>query len=164
MTDEIWKPVVGHEGHYEVSDQGRVRSVYRAVRIGNHTRRYQSKLLAPGTMNRFGHQSVAIGKGNSRCVHDLVLEAFVGPRPPGQEGRHADLDGSNNRLDNLSWGSRGENNKDVTRAGRRKLTYEQADALRADRAAGMSLPSLAEKYGVNTGQAHHICAGKQYVR
>jgi hypothetical protein len=40
-------------------------------------------------------------------VHTLVLLAFVGPRPDGMEACHfPDRDLNNNRLDNLSWGTR----------------------------------------------------------
>lgn len=46
-------------------------------------------------------------------VHRLVLEAFVGPCPPGMECRHfPDRDPTNNRLDNLSWATRKQNMED----------------------------------------------------
>lgn len=31
MSDEIWKPVVGYEGYYEVSNKGKVMSLDRIV-------------------------------------------------------------------------------------------------------------------------------------
>jgi hypothetical protein len=56
-----------------------------------------------------GHLSVAIGKGNSRQVHQLVLEAFVGPCPEGYEVLHLNHEPSDNRLVNLKYGTRSEN-------------------------------------------------------
>jgi hypothetical protein len=51
-------------------------------------------------------------------VHHLVLEAFVGPCPPGQEARHVnDNDRANNALSNLAWGTHRENCADRDRHG-----------------------------------------------
>lgn len=126
---EVWKPVVGHEGCYEVSNLGRVRSVNRAVWVDAYvdrngrkraaaTRHYVGKMLRPGPMAS-GHLSVAIGKGNSRQVHQLVLEAFVGLCPEGHEVLHLDHNPANNKLSNLKYGTRSENIKMDYAAGRR---------------------------------------------
>lgn len=56
-----------------------------------------------------GHVSVAVGKGNSRQVHALVLLAFVGPYPAGCEILHLDGNPTNNTLTNLRYGTRSEN-------------------------------------------------------
>lgn len=42
-------------------------------------------------------------------VHSLVLEAFIGPRPRGMECRHLDGNPQNNKLENLKWGTKKEN-------------------------------------------------------
>jgi hypothetical protein len=56
------------------------------------------------------------GKTHSRLVHQLVLEAFIGPRPPGMEGCHyPDPNKGNNRVGNLRWDTHGENAKDKYR-------------------------------------------------
>lgn len=160
---ENWRPVVGHEGEYEVSDLGRVRSLERKARAGRGERVVPARILKPGKMNKYGHCSVAIGKGNSRCVHDLVLEAFVGPRPPGQEARHLNLDGGDNKLSNLTYGTKSQNGKDVTANGRRRVTYAQADEIRARRAAGESNKSLAEAFNMSKSNVSYITTGKYYV-
>jgi hypothetical protein len=109
---EQWKDVPGYEGRYQVSDLGRVRSLDHRVRLVCHgvetTRLSPGRLLKPGR-SRSGHVSVAIGKGNSRLVHQLVLEAFVGPRPKGAESLHLNHDPKDNRLSNLRYGTRSEN-------------------------------------------------------
>lgn len=135
---EEWRPVVGHEKAYEVSSLGRVRSLDRLVKNGpGSSRRCRGQLLRPGRLNG-GHLTVAIGKGNSRLVHHLVLEAFVGPRPPGHEACHEDDTADHNVLDNLSWGTRTKNLLDAVRNGKKpvgaghpnaKLTASQASAV-----------------------------------
>lgn len=126
---EIWLPVPGFEGRYEVSDLGRVRSLDHRVRLvvrGIETqRRVSGRILRPGP-TRSGHVSVAIGKGNSRLVHQLVLEAFEGPCPAGLEVLHRNHVPSDNRLANLTYGTRSENIKMDYRDGRRAVSANLA--------------------------------------
>jgi hypothetical protein len=118
---EIWKSIKGFTGRYEVSNKGRVRSLTQVVICegpvkGRYTSVRRGKILRPGRMPS-GHLSVALGKGNSQCVHKLVLIAFVGPAPEGYECRHLNGDPADNRLENLCWGSRSENIQDAVRHG-----------------------------------------------
>ena len=107
---EIWLPVVGYEGLYEVSNFGRIKSLPR-----NTTRGGIMKL----STDKRGVKVVNLtkdGKQRVRLVHQLVLEAFVGPRPEGIAGedtRHLDGNPSNNHLSNLKWGSTLENVHDM---------------------------------------------------
>jgi len=111
---ESWRTIPGHEGQYEVSDQGRVRSLPHRVRVVPHgveaTRLSPGRVLKPGTKPS-GHVSVALGKRNSRDVHRLVCLAFKGPCPDGLEVLHLNHDPSDNRLENLRYGTRSENLK-----------------------------------------------------
>ena len=117
---EIWRDVVGFDGLYEVSNIGRVRSKDKLVRClspwgrmkVNH---YKGKLLKPWPIGKYGHLFVGMYPKNSKgeedkvteAVHRLVLEAFVGPCPEGMCCRHfPDRDPSNNKLENLSWGTK----------------------------------------------------------
>lgn len=122
--NEAWKDIPGFEGRYQVSDAGRVRSLPHRVRLVAHgketTRLAPGHLLKPGTKSS-GHVSVAIGKGNSRDVHRLVLEAFVGPCPDGCEVLHLNHNPADNRLENLRYGTRGENLKMDWDDGRRTV-------------------------------------------
>lgn len=123
--NENWLPVPGYEGAYEVSDLGYVRSLERRVRLvtrqaGETTRLVRERILRPGS-TRSGHVSVAIGKGNSRLVHQLVLEAFIGPRPEDCEVLHLNHDPADNRLVNLKYGTRSENLKMDYAAGTRAV-------------------------------------------
>lgn len=118
---ETWNPVVGYAGLYEVSDQGRVRSLPRRGSGNRANRVYGGSVLRPGRFTSSGHLSVALSRDNrasSHSVHVLVLAAFVGPCPDGQEVRHMNDDPSDNRLANLEYGTRRENMLDRARNGK----------------------------------------------
>ena len=119
MTEE-WRAVVGYEGAYEVSDQGRVRSLPRDVPLrGGLTRRQAGRIKKPTV--RSGRHEVLLWKGGERKLvrtYRLVLEAFRGPCPPDHEACHWDDDPANNRLENLRWGTASENQRDRVRNGK----------------------------------------------
>lgn len=134
-----WRPVVGFEGKYEVSDEGGVRGLERADRFG---RRIPARVFSP-TPSRSGHLQVTLrdeGYQVTRKVHRLVLEAFVGKKPAGMECRHLDDDKTNNHLSNLRWGSRSENQFDRVRNGlhhqRNKDACPRGHALREPNLVG----------------------------
>src|SRR5258707_3064911 len=85
--DEHWLPVPGYEGLYDVSDLGNVRSHHKSKR----PRKSGSLLLTPG-LGTGGHVTVVLYRDKKRRswpVHQLVLLAFVGPRPGRTYGRGA---------------------------------------------------------------------------
>ena len=105
---ERWLPVVGHEGSYEVSDLGRVRSLDRTrvytSKWGTPMRRFfPGRILFASSTAKTGYSIVHFGNGQSGLVHRLVLTAFVGPPPEGTECCHNDGNPQNNRLENLRW-------------------------------------------------------------
>lgn len=109
---ERWRSIPGWEGYYEASDQGRVRSVERMVRARHGLRTSRSKVLRPRPHRRSGHLEVWLSRGGQvtqHWVHHLVLETFVGPRPPEWECRHLDGNPSNNQVSNLAWGTHRQN-------------------------------------------------------
>lgn len=117
MADEVWRAVIGLEGRYEVSDLGRVRSLDREV-ITSHgvTRRYRGRPLTPSVGNH-GYLVVSVGRRVKRTVHSLVAEAFIGPRPNGQEVRHKDGNALDCRAANLEYGTSRDNTADAIRHG-----------------------------------------------
>ncbi|SKU62264.1 NUMOD4 motif [Mycobacteroides abscessus subsp. massiliense] len=116
---ERWLPVPGYEGCYEVSDLGRVRSVDRTfIRRDGVEVTYRGKLLAPNV--RDGRHYVHLYRNNRGplcAIHRLVLEAFIGPRPEGMFGCHANDVPSDNRLVNLRWDTPSGNSRDKVRNG-----------------------------------------------
>lgn len=113
MNSEIWRDVFGYESVYQVSNIGRVK------RIAPYRNTYVGRLLTLNLDNG-GYLRVHLsknGKSINRSVHQLVLEAFVHPRSRGLQGRHLNGDKLDNRLTNLRWGTRSENQKDSIRHG-----------------------------------------------
>lgn len=119
MSEE-WRPVVGYEGYYEVSDQGRVRGVERLIKSSRGFRTLPSALLQ-GTRNKqTKYVQVALSREGRRklvAVHALVAAAFIGPRPKGLEVRHLDGNHSNDRRTNLKYGTPSQNRHDSVRHG-----------------------------------------------
>src|SRR5699024_3383608 len=117
---EIWKPIPGFEGLYEVSDHGRVRSLDRVVHSENYARSVRGRMLKVNTAPD-GRVSVNLFRDNigyTRRVHRLVMEAFVGPCPEGMEVCHWNDNASDNRLSNLRYDTRSANTMDMIRNGR----------------------------------------------
>ena len=106
MGKEIWKPVVGYESIYEVSSNGRVRSLDRYVKNPIH-----GKILVKGremSIGRsVGYPSVNIskeGKHRHIKVHVLIAQAFLNHKPNGDNTivvDHIDNNKQNNELSNL---------------------------------------------------------------
>lgn len=154
MTAEIWKPVLGFEGLYEVSDRGRVRSLCRNTRSGVRG----GRLLRPQP-DVSGHRRVTLyrnGRPERRFVHVAVLEAFVGPRPlQSMEALHGNGTPSDNFVANLRWGSRAENAQDRlahgrqvdnrgSRHGNAKLNETDVERIRDMRRTGCTQQQVAE--------------------
>lgn len=113
---ERWRPVVGYEGLYEVSNVGRVRGIDRLDSIG----RSIPGMILVQIRYKKTHLAVSLcrhGRRRTKDVSHLVLEAFVSPRPPGMEACHWNDDGRDNRLENLRWGTKSDNATDRVRNG-----------------------------------------------
>ena len=104
---EVWKSIPGHK-HYEASNLGNIRSV--GSRQGG---RILKKYLA-----KRGYEQVSLGRERKLYVHQIILLAFIGPRPEGMEARHLDGNRANNGLNNLKYGTRAENCADRLKHGR----------------------------------------------
>lgn len=114
-TPEEWRPVVGYEDRYEVSNDGKIRSIPREFtdKIGRSCWIPRRELSLPTRYT--GHKMASLrGDGNSKTyyVHRLVLEAFVGPAPDGMEACHNNGVPDDNRVENLRWDTRSANRLD----------------------------------------------------
>ena len=137
---EIWKPVVGYEGHYEVSNLGNVRSVDRTVvyKTGQ-TRHYKGRPLKLKPSH--GYWRVELSRNSKpTCfqVHRLVLSAFVGPLPEGKEVCHNNGNPGDNRLENLRYGTKSENNLDRVKHG----THQETRKTHCPRGHRLADPNL----------------------
>jgi hypothetical protein len=100
--EEIWKPVVGYEGLYEVSNLGRIKSI-----------KFGKERIMKQNINSYGYCKVNLSRnGNYKTysVHRLVLIAFRGCLDVNKICDHINRIRTDNRIDNLRWASYSENN------------------------------------------------------
>ncbi len=162
--DEVWKEIPGTD--YSVSDQGRVAS-----------RKFGKWRVMPLSPNRKGYLQVALfssGMQNTRPVHQLVAEAFLGPRPtPKHQVNHKDGIKSNNRDCNLEWVTQSENQRhrfDVLKhhalhgeaCGPSKRTEAEVREILRRRAAGETCKAIAADYGMDKSSVSDIARGKTW--
>lgn len=111
-----WKPVIGYEGHYEVSNSGKVRALERMTETIPPRHRKARVLRERFDSTSTGYSYVSLSRGGRTKklnVHVLVLEAFVGPRPsPAHEACHGDGNRRNANLSNLRWAPAVDNHRD----------------------------------------------------
>jgi hypothetical protein len=160
-TTEVWKPVPGYEGLYEVSDRGEVRSIARRALITvQRSRRYLTVCLYKDSRRK------------RHYVHAVVASAFIGERPAGHEVNHRDGDHLNNRADNLEYLTRSQNIRHAQRTlgsyrGERhplsKLT--EADIIEIRRTTKRNRKDydrVALSYGIAWGTVRNIMRGKSW--
>jgi hypothetical protein len=161
---EIWKPVVGYESLYAVSDQGRVKRV----------KLYLNSKKEPLTPVFDGkhYLRVSLSKNNKAkgfSIHRIVADAFIGI-PTGMVVNHLNGDKFDNRLENLEVCTFVENERhkwDVLKTGGRgkaKLTWEQVADIRAMRGSGMSLSKIASQFNIGKANVSFIVNNKTWVR
>jgi hypothetical protein len=111
MTDsdtrtEMWKPVPGF-ARYEVSDLGRIRNAAARIMATNP--------------NNNGYLRLNLvddhGVRQNVLVHRCVLLAHAGACPEGMEACHGPGGHQDNRLVNLRWDTKPENERDKIAAG-----------------------------------------------
>lgn len=168
--NEVWKPVQGYEGIYEVSNLGRVRSLDRVAE-----NRWGTTRPIPGTMRtiavkREGYCFVNLfrkSKGQPMYVHRLVALAFL-PNPDNlPQVNHKDGDKSNNALTNLEWCTGSDNCYHAIHEGiyqqargessaKAVFTEDQVREIRRRWAAGEKQKHLAAEFGTRPGTINKI--------
>lgn len=111
-VEEIWKPIDGYDGLYEISNRGQVCSAYG-----------KGKILKPMLSNS-GYERVDLFKNKKRkqfSIHRLVAEAFVKNPTDKPFVNHKDENKTNNRAENLEWVTHKENCNYGTAISRRLL-------------------------------------------
>ena len=116
---EMWKPAIGYEGLYEVSNTGRVRGLERTVSTPKgetkHIRSAEKVLTdVHGYLYCYLYKN---GQGKRYAVHRLVAFAFL-PNPGNKrEINHLDGNKHNNCVENLEWVTRKENQRHAIQTG-----------------------------------------------
>lgn len=155
---ENWKEIAGYEGLYEVSDQGRVKSL-----------KYGKERIMKPLNNTWGYHQVSLCKdGHTKplLVHRLVAEAFI-PNPQGLETvNHKDEVKTNNTVSNLEWMSKRDNINYGTHNKRmQEALSKQVQML--DKSTGeliATFPSTIEAEritGIHQGNISTCCLGKR---
>jgi HNH endonuclease/NUMOD4 motif len=161
-TEEIWKPVVGFEDFYEVSNLGRIKRI-KAVPGAT-----PGRILKPSSCGRYSiaHLS-AYGKLTYKTVHSIVAAAFHGPCPIGHEIDHVDTNKKNNRASNLEYVTHPENQKRAREAGLctwpkgenhhlAKLTDSQIEEVRTLLSKKIKQHIIAAQFGVTQSVISNI--------
>ena len=142
---EIWLPIPEYEGHYLISNLGRVWSL--------SAQRTRALYCGPN-----GYLSLALYRENREhrfYVHALVLAAFVGPCPPGHEVNHIDFNRLNNRLSNLEYITHLENMRHTTANGRMPHGESHRQKCRLHASRGTSHYTRAKPELVIKGERHY---------
>jgi hypothetical protein len=147
---EFWKDIKGYEGHYQVSNLGRVKSL-----------KNNKELIMSNVKSTFGYLRVKLsknGKIKGFPVHRLVGLNFLDLINGKNEINHIDGDKRNNFLTNLEWCNRSENIRHADKTGLRvmlkgkinpkaKLTDEQIILIRYER-KGMHQKDIAKEFNM----------------
>lgn len=154
MKVEYWRPVVGFEGLYEVSNYGNVRSLNYRGKKGvvnilsqrNHSKGYLTVCLRKN------------GKSFNRYVHRLAAEAFI-PNPYGyKEIDHVDRNKTNNQVLNLRWVDRETNVSNSEQPNKRAVCQYDLEGNFISKYISIAEASLST--GVETGNIVSCCKGK----
>lgn len=176
---EIWKPIVGYEGYYEVSNMGSVRSVDRVIENVNGVKTFIRGKILRQACNYVGYYSVDLnkkGRGLMQRVSRLVAKAFL-PNPGCCPSvNHKDGVKSNNSANNLEWCSHSHNTIHAYKNGLMKnagyksgerhhnsiLTKIQVVEIRKRFKRGEMAISIAKDYQINPKSLSDIKLGKTW--
>lgn len=118
MTEEEWKPVVGYEGLYEVSNLARVKRVFRVITRSDGVVRRFDENIRKLSVNKRGYSRLMLCKDGvlkNFELHRLIAEAFI-PNPQNLPVvRNLNDVKSDNRIENLAWGTHKDNGADAVR-------------------------------------------------
>lgn len=173
---EVWKDVAGYAGVYQVSNLGRVRSVYRTVKYSDGRKYvYEGKIIKPTkNKNRGNYLYVTLSYNQKRVfksLHRLVAETFiknVGDKP---EVNHIDGDKGNNKVSNLEWVTSKENSEHAVKNGllpsgqyshHAVFSNDQVRNMRKEYKGGLRLTDLAKRFRVNPSTMHSILNYRTY--
>lgn len=127
MKDEVWKDIPQYEGHYQISNYGRVKSLKRTIVDSRGISKTVNGKILVAQVKDNGYLQVSLwrnNKGKMEYVHRLVAMAFI-PNPENKPTvNHKDLDVQNNYVDNLEWATYSENNAYGDRLKRQGKSYK----------------------------------------
>jgi hypothetical protein len=167
VTYECWKPVVGYEGVYEVSNHGRVKRVVGGVgaTVGR---------ILKGKLTFDGYHVVKLRKGGKERnwrVHRLVAAAFIGKIPEGHDVNHINGCKQTNHVGNLEILTHLDNMRHAFDLGLQPIGMERKNAKLDDEKViqikrylreGVAQKDLAIQFGVHKKAIYDIKKGKRW--
>lgn len=160
IVREIWKPIKGYEGLYEVSNLGRVKSLSR--------QRVRETIMKP-EYNK-GYLRVTLSKDNHKrhwFVHRLVAEAFIPNNNKLPYVNHINEDSTDNRSSNLEWCTHlynlmyGTRRQKVIDKERKPVNQYTTDGVLV--ATHMSIQQASRTIGKNASAICDCCQNKQHI-
>lgn len=173
---EIWVPITGYEGLYEISNMGRVQGVARIVSAFSSkaekvvSLRRKGQVLSQNSATT-GYFTTCLSKDGDSKTHRvaaLVCTAFHGPRPPGMQACHNDGCKANNSAANLRWDTPKNNQLDRLihktdcrgeAVGTAKFTADQAALIKS----GMPVRQATKLFGISKSQYYRIRRGLSWA-
>lgn len=158
QTPEVWKDVEGYEGHYLVSNYGRIKSFYKNK---------NGRFIKPLVMNAGkGYEQVGLyknGRQKKILLHRLIAEAFIANPDKLPFVNHIDENKTNNHVENLEWCTRSQNNNHGTR--NQRIANSQsipvsAKCLRTGKELHFKSIAEASRQGFNASSIWKVCNGK----
>ena len=154
-----FRPIPSTSGTYLAGDDGRIYRDGHALKSwrGGYEQQYEM---------------VSAGDQRKAYVHRLVCEAFYGEAPGDfPEVRHLDGDPTNNKPQNLDWGTKEQNAADRHAHGRfsgdkspnAKLSSRVVAEIQTLRGA-MTRPALAARFGVSRGAIDDVLDGRTWLQ
>ena len=164
--DEIWKDIPGYEGEYQASNLGRIKSLSRMVRCHGGYRRVRERILKQHVRDQGGHLGCSLGHRHHNIgVHRAIALAFIGAPPEGMEVLHINGNPTDNRPENLRYGTQQENILDVYFQGKawRILSLDDVNAIRFGLFSGHTRKELATEFGVKPDTIRDIELRRRYA-
>jgi len=156
---EIFKPVLGFESEYHISNLGNLMT----VKQGSGAR--SGRILKKG-YNLRGYVQYTLGRyGGRHSAHLLVMQAFVGKKPEGMEINHINGIKDDNRLENLEYCTKSQNKLHAVNVlnkgrgvshGNSKLNDDIIREIRQLASTGLSFYKIADLYNITRPNVGYI--------
>lgn len=162
--NEVWKPIRGFEGVYEVSNTGKVRSLDRVITSKTGWNAFKKGVDLKPLDNGHGYKTVTLwknGRMTQRYIHRLVAQEFIGPSPSElHQVAHWDGVRGNNRVENLRWSTSMENAQDKKRHGTSGIGLYKEECKRGHR---MTSENLVQYGGTGQGSCRACILMHNYL-
>jgi hypothetical protein len=171
--EEVWKEIKGYEGKYEISNLGRIKSLfmYRYKLDGNY-KVFRELIITPKrATNGYLGVDLSLNGKIRHSIHRLVAINFIENPYDYKEVNHIDGDKENNKVDNLEWMSL-QQNRDHAKVNKlmeygegrynSKLDDNKIRVIREEFGNGLTMYKLAKKFEVCSGTIKQIIDGKSW--